>query len=437
MGLRQDLDRFNEVGEERRQDLIEFIKNGELGTENTIKIPIKIVDLPEFAYDQRDMGGVGQGQGGTPEPGDQVGEAEEDGDGDDGDEDGDPGEEEGDHGYYEMDPEEFAEALDRELELDLEPKGKEIEEVADGDFTDIARQGPSTMLDLDHLFKRGLQRKLAVEFDEDYVREGLRVSGVMPDDVYEWARKQQIPVSYDWIEREAQQISWDKWDSFEELEANVERKSVPQIIREEGLKDVPFRPEDERYRHQETSKKKQTNAVIINIRDVSGSMGESKRELIERVFTPMDWYLQGKYENAEFHYIAHDYEAWEVDREDFFGIQSGGGTRISSAYEKAQTILEDYPWSEWNRFIFAGGDGENHSNDTKGEVIPMMAEINANQQGYVEVKSSGSVRGTHGEMVYEHFGSGHPDVTVSQVDQPDHVTEAIQRILGDDNPEKH
>jgi len=148
------------------------------------------------------MGGVGQGQGDTPEDGQKVGDPEEgDGDGDgDGDEAGDG---EGEHGYYEMDPEEFAEEMDRELELNLEPKGKEIEEVADGDFSDVARQGPSTMLDLEHLFKRGLQRKLAIEFDEEYVRNALRVSGASIDDVYQWARNQRIPVSYDWIEREA------------------------------------------------------------------------------------------------------------------------------------------------------------------------------------------------------------------------------------------
>ena len=430
MGLRDDLKRFEEIGEQRRQDLIDFIKNGQLGTDDTIQVPIKIVDLPEFVYDKRDMGGVGQGQGGTPEDGQQVGEPD-DADSDDGDDGDEPGDEGGDHGYYEMDPEEFAEELDRELELDLEPKGKEIEEVADGDFSDVARQGPSTMLDLDHLFKRGLQRKLAVEFDEEYVRNGLRVDGATPEDVYEWARNKQIPVSYEWIEREAEQINWAKFDSFDEMEAECERQSVSQMIQREGINDIPFRPQDERYRHQETSKEKQTNAVIINIRDVSGSMGKTKRELVERVFTPMDWYLQGKYENAEFHYIAHDAQAWEVDREDFFGLKSGGGTRISSAYELAEEILEDYPWSEWNRFVFAAGDGENSRHDTQDMVVPMIKDMSANKHGYVEVKSSGSINGTHGEILLDEFGPGESNVSVSAVDSTEHVTDAIEAILGD------
>ena len=76
MGLKEDLDRYRAVGEARRQDLSEFIQYGDLGRSrpDEVKIPIKIVDLPEFVYDPRDRGGVGQGTDGTPEVGDPVGE---------------------------------------------------------------------------------------------------------------------------------------------------------------------------------------------------------------------------------------------------------------------------------------------------------------------------------------------------------------------------
>ena len=72
MGLREDLERYREVGEAKRQDLADFIQYGDLGQSlpNEINIPIKIVDLPEFAYDQMDRGGVGQGD---PDVGDPVG----------------------------------------------------------------------------------------------------------------------------------------------------------------------------------------------------------------------------------------------------------------------------------------------------------------------------------------------------------------------------
>jgi len=124
MGLRDDLERFREVGEKRREDLAEFIQYGDLsGGSGDIQIPVKIVSLPSFEYDQRDQGGVGQGDGGTPDVGQPVGQPQpQPGDGDG--EDGEAGEEGGEHEYYEMDPEEFAQELDEELGLDLEPKGK-------------------------------------------------------------------------------------------------------------------------------------------------------------------------------------------------------------------------------------------------------------------------------------------------------------------------
>ena len=430
MGLEDDLERYREVGEERRQDLAEFIQYGDLGQSrpDEVKIPIKIVDLPEFAYDQRDMGGVGQGDA---EEGQPVGQPQpQPGDGD---EDGEPGEEGGEHEYYEMDPEEFAQELDEELGLDLEPKGKEVIEEKEGDFTDITRTGPTSTLDFETLFKKGLKRKLAMDFDRDYVREALKVDGMGPASVFEWAREENIPVSRSWIEEAYDDIPDDektKWDSMEKMEANVERESTAQRIRRDGIDQIPFRREDERYRYPEVVEEREKNVVVVNIRDVSGSMREKKRELVERTFTPLDWYLTGKYDNAEFVYIAHDADAWEVERDEFFGIRSGGGTRISSAYELAAAILEEeYPWADWNRYVFAAGDSENSSNDTEERVIPLMEEIPANLHAYVETQPSGNaINATHAEEVERHFRESE-NVAVAYVSGPEDVIDAIYTIL--------
>ena len=431
MGLKDDLDRYREVGEERRQDLAEFIQYGDLGQSrpDEVKIPIKIVDLPEFAYDQRDMGGVGQGE--DAEEGQPVGQPQpQPGDGD---EDGEPGEEGGEHEYYEMDPEEFAQELDEELGLDLEPKGKQVIEEKEGDFTDITRTGPTSTLDFEALFKKGLKRKLAMDFDRDYLREVLKVDGMGPASVFEWARGENTPVSKAWLEDVYEELSSDEkteWASMDEMAENVERKSTAERIRREGVDQIPFRREDERYRYPEIIEEREKNVVVVNIRDVSGSMREKKRELVERTFTPLDWYLTGKYDNAEFVYIAHDAEAWEVDRDEFFGIRSGGGTRISSAYELAAKVLEEeYPWSEWNRYVFAAGDSENSSNDTEERVIPQMEEIPANLHAYVETQPSGNaINATHAEEVERHF-EGSDNVAVAYVSSPEDVVDAIYEIL--------
>jgi uncharacterized sporulation protein YeaH/YhbH (DUF444 family) len=428
MGLKDDVDRYREVGEQRRQDLSEFIQYGDLGQSrpDSVRIPIKIVDLPTFEYAQMDMGGVGQGDA---DEGDQVGQPQPG----DGDEDGEPGEEGGDHEYYEMDPEEFAQELDEELGLDLEPKGKKVIEETEGDFTDITRSGPSSTLDFERLFKEGLKRKLAMDFDGEYVREALRIDGWGPAKVYQWARGENIPVSRAWIEDAYDEIPRDErgtWDSIEEMERNVEKESTAARIRREGVDQIPFRREDERYRYPEIEKEREKNVVVVNIRDVSGSMRQKKRELVERTFTPLDWYLQGKYDNAEFVYIAHDADAWEVEREDFFGIRSGGGTRISSAYEVAMDRLEEeYPWAEWNRYVFAAGDSENSSNDTEENVIPLMEQIPANLHAYVETQPSGNaINATHAEEVERHFRDA-GNVAVAYVTSPDDVTDAIYEIL--------
>jgi uncharacterized sporulation protein YeaH/YhbH (DUF444 family) len=436
VGLEDDLERYREVGEKRRQDLTEFIQYGDLGDSrpDEVKVPIKIVDPPEFVYDPRDIGGVGQGDGGTPDVGDPVGEPEEAaGDGDDGDDGDEPGEEGADHEYYEMDPEEFARELDEELGLDLDPKGKEVVEETEGDFTDITRSGPASTLDFERLFKEGLKRKLAMDFDEEYIKEALRVEGWGPEAVFEWARGEHIPVSRAWIDDADSSIpdgERSRWVSIEEMEANVDREATAARIRREGIKEIPFRRSDERYRYPEIVEEREKNVVVVNIRDVSGSMRESKRELVERTFTPLDWYLTGKYDNAEFVYIAHDADAWEVDRGDFFGIRSGGGTRISSAYELAAEILdEEYPWSEWNRYVFAAGDSENSSNDTEQRVIPLMEGIDANLHAYVETQPSGNaINATHAEELERHFGDD-SNVAVAYVQGADDVVDAIYTVL--------
>jgi len=443
MGLSADRERFREIGEARREDLTEFITQGNLGGSgpDRVRIPIKIVDLPSFEYDRRDAGGVGQGDGGQPQPGQPVDVEPGDGDGE-GDESGDPGEEGDDHEYYEMDPEEFARELDEELGLDLEPKGKRVVEEVEGDFTDTARSGPRGTLDVDEFFKRGLRRHLATDFDGSYVREGLFVEGADVDDVFTWARGAGIPVSRAWIADAAQSLetehgepvaALDRWADFGALEAAVDRDPVTQRIRREGLKRVPFRRDDERFRHPEVTERHERNVVVVNVRDASGSMRADKRELVERVFTPMDWYLTGKYDEAAFRYIVHDAEAWEVDREAFFGVQSGGGTQISSAYRLVEEILEEYPYSEWNRYVFAAGDSENASNDTTNTVIPLMQSIDANLHAYVETQPGGTApNARHADEVERALGDA-DDVAVARVAGPEDVTDAIAEILSTEN----
>ncbi len=440
MGLKDDLERFRTVGEQRRQDLSEFISYGDLsGSDDTIQIPVKIVELPEFAYDQRDRGGVGQaGDGEDPSAGDPVMPVP-DADGDE-DSDSDPGDDGSDHEYYEMDPTEFAAELDEELGLDLEPKGKAVVDETEGPYTDLARTGPDSTLDFETMFTEGLKRKIATDFDEQFLRAVLGIEGWDPQRAFEWARREHIPVSLQWLVTAYDELAPAERTQYASLAAvteQVERTSTRDRLRREGIDHVPFRPDDERYRHPKPDPEPEKNVVVVNIRDVSGSMRETKRELVERTFAPLDWYLQGKYDKAEFLYIAHDAEAWQVEREDFFGIRSGGGTRISSAYELASELLSEYPFTEWNRYIFAAGDSENSGNDTDQRVIPLMEQLEANLHAYVETQPNGTTsNATHAEELEAHFGPSDP-VAVVYVTDPDDVVDAIEGILTTESEATH
>jgi len=422
MGLKEDLKRFEEVGEERRQDLSEYIQHGQIEAGKGIKIPIKVINLPGFEYDPSDQGGVGKGQGeqgdpvdtGQPQPGD--------------DENGEPGEETSEHGHYDMDPEEFAEELDEELGLDLDPKGKKVKEEKEGPYTELARSGPESTLDFERMYKKGLKRSLAMFFDEDYLRDVMRVEGMNADDVFQWAREKNIPVSKGWIEGEYEKVDiQDLFDSVGDIPGEMRRTPAA-----EEIDSVALREEDKRHKFPEITTEYEKNAVVVFIRDVSGSMRQNKRELVERIFTPIDWYLTGKYDNAEFVYIAHDSEAWETEKSEFFGIKSGGGTQISSAYELAQEILDRrYDWREWNRYVFAAGDGENWQNDSKENVAPLMEEISANLHAYVEVQPKGGmgpITNSHMEIIEGEVGD-RDNVATYLVEQEEDVMDCIYELL--------
>jgi uncharacterized sporulation protein YeaH/YhbH (DUF444 family) len=424
MGLRDDLDRFKKIGENERQDLQEFIQHGNLST-GEIKIPIKMVDLPEFEYDQYSQGGVGKGEGEVGDPVEQEGEPGENG------EPGEPGEDEAEHGQYEMDPEEFAEELDDRLGLDLDPKGKKVKEKTEGALVEKVRSGPESTVDTEELIKKGLKRQLALHFDEDYMREVLKVQGMGVQSAFEWARNNNVPVSKGWIEQEYEKLfsgERAKYDSIDDIEREYRR-----VPTSEELQSISLRREDKRHKHPEITKEYEKNAVVIFIRDVSGSMRSHKRELVERVFTPLDWYLTGKYDEAKFHYIVHDSSAEEVDRNKFFGMKSGGGTRISTAYELTQEILEsNYPWADWNRYVFAAGDGENFRDDSEKNVVPLMEEIDANLHAYLEVKSERYA--VHGEIIERELGS-QENVAVTYVQDNDDVMDSIEEILSTEDSE--
>jgi hypothetical protein len=197
---------------------------------------------------------------------------------------------------------------------------------------------------------------------------------------------------------------------------------------------VPIR-EDKRFRSWKTTPLPQSNAVMLFIMDVSGSMGDEQKEIVRITSFWIDTWLRSQYKGLESRFIIHDAVAKEVDRDTFFRTRESGGTMISSAYKLAAKVIErDFPPSEWNIYPFHFSDGDNWSVDDtvlcmevlKAEILPKV-----NQFCYGQVESPyGS--GQFLKDLHDHFAT-HPTVVSAEIKNKDGIMEAIRTFLAKGN----
>lgn len=128
---------------------------------------------------------------------------------------------------------------------------------------------------------------------------------------------------------------------------------------------IPVR-EDRRYRAFETKTKPESNAVIIYMMDVSGSMGEREKRLVRMTAFWIDAWLKSNYRNVQRRYLVHDAAAAEVDEDTFYHLRQSGGTKISSALQLCRELVQvHYAPSDWNIYLFQFSDGDNFSTDNE------------------------------------------------------------------------
>jgi len=194
---------------------------------------------------------------------------------------------------------------------------------------------------------------------------------------------------------------------------------------------IPTR-EDRRYRSWKTESLPQSNAVIIYMMDVSGSMGDEQKEIVRIESFWIDTWLRSQYQGIESRYIIHDAVAREVDRETFFHTRESGGTMISSAYKLCAEIMDnDYPVENWNIYPFHFSDGDNWSVDDTLLCVDILKQRlipNANVFCYGQVESPyGS--GQFIKDLTENFGDSE-DVITSEIKNKDVIVDSIKEFLG-------
>lgn len=153
---------------------------------------------------------------------------------------------------------------------------------------------------------------------------------------------------------------------------------------------VPFKNDDLRYYKVKLNPKKESNAVMIFIMDVSGSMDTSKKYLARSLFFVLSSFIRKKYNKLAFEFISHTTVAKAVSEYEFFHKSESGGTYISSGLNLALDIIEKkYPKDIWNIYTIYGSDGDNWSEDNENAVISVkkLCEI-SNMFGYAELLPS-------------------------------------------------
>jgi len=194
---------------------------------------------------------------------------------------------------------------------------------------------------------------------------------------------------------------------------------------------IPIR-DDKRYRAQRRVLQPESNAVIIYLMDVSGSMGDEQKEIVRIEAFWIDTWLQSQYKNLDTRYIVHDAAAKEVNAHTFFHLRESGGTRISSAFELCLKILRrDYPVDEWNVYPFQFSDGDNWGTDDTKRCIEMLKN---DLLPVVNMFCYGQVKSAYGSGKFKQdLDEGLPDaenLIISEIPDRDAILDSLRTFLG-------
>jgi sporulation protein YhbH len=206
-----------------------------------------------------------------------------------------------------------------------------------------------------------------------------------------------------YLEEKAKQAVQSKTTKFTEIRrsgilANMDKRrsileNIKRTARETGDARIGrFKREDLRYKTWEEQVQYESNAVVLAMMDVSGSMGEFKKYIARSFYFWMVRFLKTKYDHVHIVFISHHTEAKEVSEEQFFTQGESGGTVVSSAYRLALDIIADrYPARDWNIYPFHFSDGDNYYSDND-EAVRLADELisTCNLFGYGEIGEEGA-----------------------------------------------
>jgi uncharacterized sporulation protein YeaH/YhbH (DUF444 family) len=167
------------------------------------------------------------------------------------------------------------------------------------------------------------------------------------------------------VERDEEQELMDIDRSGSTADLDLERtmlESLQRSVRERGKLDydVDLRL-DGWYGKELPDREQTTRAVEVYLLDISGSVSGHNIALIRKFIFILWYYLERKYTTNSRKFVVFQDEAEEVSRDDFFSIESKGGTHISAGLGKAKLALEGF--EQYDKYLFFFSDGDNSSSD--------------------------------------------------------------------------
>lgn len=154
--------------------------------------------------------------------------------------------------------------------------------------------------------------------------------------------------------------------------------------------EIQIRKKDRRFHVPKRVEKPRYKAVCFYMGDISFSTYGERLALEKKLVSFITNWLNYNYgrNNVDHRFFVHDWDAYEVSRDEFFKCDVAGGTRASVAFDLVNTVArEEYSPDVTNYYAFYFGDGELFGNDADDifKIISEDMESIFNRIGIIEI----------------------------------------------------
>lgn len=200
---------------------------------------------------------------------------------------------------------------------------------------------------------------------------------------------------------------------------------------------VPYK-DNFKYRSWKVKPYPLNSAVVFYMMDISGSMSENQLNIVKNVGFWIENWLKKFYDIVHIRYILHDTKAGEVTRDEFYRYTAGGGTHISTAFQKMyERIKLSYPVEDWNIYPFYFGDGDNWTEDNETAIKVIKDDLIdiVNQLSICLIKNGWWESGMFGKNLVKAFENDprNEKIAIANIQEMHECLDAIKIMLGRGN----